>query len=211
MLIDLLRHGEPEGGLRYRGCGCNDPLSAFGWQQMTAALQAEPVPYAEIWTSPLLRCWAFAEQYASTRRLPLNVIDAWQEIGFGVWEGLTPTQVRQERAAEYRAFRADPVAGRPPGAETAADFRQRVLAAWCDRVPVPSDAVSDSRRILLVAHAGVIRLLVGAILEAPDATLSRLDCAYASRSRLLCEDDRGWRVGFCNRVPSADAEVSGSR
>jgi len=35
--IDLLRHGEPEGGVRYRGDGVDDPLSARAWKQMWAA------------------------------------------------------------------------------------------------------------------------------------------------------------------------------
>ena len=33
--LDLLRHGETEGGTRYRGT-TDDPLTAAGWEQMRA-------------------------------------------------------------------------------------------------------------------------------------------------------------------------------
>jgi hypothetical protein len=32
-LIDLIRHGQPEGGRRIRGNGCDDPLSPLGWDR----------------------------------------------------------------------------------------------------------------------------------------------------------------------------------
>ena len=35
--IDLIRHGEPVGGKKFRG-STDDPLSELGWQQMTAAV-----------------------------------------------------------------------------------------------------------------------------------------------------------------------------
>ncbi len=36
--IDVIRHGEPVGGRRYRGHGVDDPLSEKGWQQMWKAV-----------------------------------------------------------------------------------------------------------------------------------------------------------------------------
>ena len=33
-IIDLLRHGEPLGGSRYRGNRIDDPLTEKGWRQM---------------------------------------------------------------------------------------------------------------------------------------------------------------------------------
>ena len=38
-LIDMIRHGEPVGGRRYRG-QIDDPLSEKGWRQMWAAVAA---------------------------------------------------------------------------------------------------------------------------------------------------------------------------
>lgn len=37
-IIDLIRHGEPEGGRMIRGQGVDHPLGALGWAQMCAAV-----------------------------------------------------------------------------------------------------------------------------------------------------------------------------
>jgi len=57
--FDLIRHGEPEGGKRYRGT-LDDPLSATGWPQMQAAV-SEQDQWDAILTSPMARCRPFAE------------------------------------------------------------------------------------------------------------------------------------------------------
>ncbi len=36
--IDIIRHGEPIGGPRFRGHGVDDPLSEKGWEQMWNAV-----------------------------------------------------------------------------------------------------------------------------------------------------------------------------
>jgi hypothetical protein len=41
MILDLLRHGEPEGGRLYRGNLLDDPLSEKGWQQMQASVNGK--------------------------------------------------------------------------------------------------------------------------------------------------------------------------
>ena len=59
-LIDFIRHGEPEGGRRYRGNAVDDALSEKGWQQMWGAVGDRP-PWQQIISSPMRRCSAFAE------------------------------------------------------------------------------------------------------------------------------------------------------
>ena len=56
-VIDLIRHGEPEGGRRYRGA-TDDPLTAAGWRQMEAAVAG--LSWQRIYSSPLVRCADFA-------------------------------------------------------------------------------------------------------------------------------------------------------
>ena len=53
-LIDIIRHGEPVGGKRYRG-QIDDPLSEKGWQQMRDAVAGHN-PWDVIISSPLARC-----------------------------------------------------------------------------------------------------------------------------------------------------------
>ena len=65
-IIDLLRHGEPEGGRMYRGGGTDHPLSDEGNLQMLDSislyiLDDDSVPWQAVVSSPMLRCSAFAE------------------------------------------------------------------------------------------------------------------------------------------------------
>ncbi len=62
LLIDLIRHGEPQGGMRYRG-QLDDPLSELGWQQMRNAT-ANVQPWEHIVSSTLSRCADFAKELA---------------------------------------------------------------------------------------------------------------------------------------------------
>lgn len=195
IIIDLLRHGEPRGGVRFRGNGCDDPLSEQGWRQMWQAVgESLHWPWDAVLTSPLVRCRDFAEALCSRKPTPLRVVEDLREVGFGTWEGLTLEAVRSGRAEEYRAFYADPVVNRPADAEPLPDFRHRVERALAAEV----DATA-TERLLVVTHGGVIRSLVGWVLEIPDQRIFGLDCEYASMSQIRYDPDRGWRVGFTNR------------
>lgn len=62
--LDILRHGEPVGGKRYRGDQIDDPLSPQGWAQMQARIDECAMAGLDGWTaivsSPLTRCRAIA-------------------------------------------------------------------------------------------------------------------------------------------------------
>ena len=195
MIVDLMRHGEPAGGQRFRGHGCDDPLSETGWRQMERAAAAE-TGWQRIVTSPLARCRAFAEYLADERGVALSTAHDLREIGFGAWEGRTRAQLQEERPEEYRAFYADPEHNRPEGAEMLDTFRRRVAAALDDYVEGPG---RDDEHVLLVVHAGVIRAVVGGVMAVPDGYLFQLDCDYASLTRIHRQPGRGWRLAFTNR------------
>ncbi|MEY1661114.1 histidine phosphatase family protein [Isoalcanivorax beigongshangi] len=175
-LFDLLRHGEPQGGTKYRG-HLDDPLSATGWAQMRAAVQADE-PWQRIVSSPLQRCQAFARELADARGLPLEIEPAFMEISFGDWEGLTLEQVQARDPERLQAFwrgEAD-----PPGGEPLADFVARLRGAWQhwrERC--------QGEHVLLVCHGGVIRVLLADVLglEVGHA-LARIQVDFACRSRV---------------------------
>lgn len=152
-LIDLLRHGEPVGGRRYRG-QVDDPLSEKGWAQMRAATTDRPA-WSAVVSSPLVRCRAFAEELAGQMALPVEIDARLMEVGFGVWEGCTADQIQAEDPLAIANFKHDPVRCRPAGAEALEAFYARVAAAY-DEVLLRH----EGRHVLLVAHAGVIRMVL---------------------------------------------------
>lgn len=181
-VIDLLRHGEPEGGRAFRGNSIDDPLSETGWQQMQAAVSEEMV-WQQIITSPMKRCRAFAEQLADSRRLPLRIEVDLREVGFGAWEGRTPTEIRRDNPGEYDAFYSDPVNNRPSGAEPLSEFYRRVVDSF-ERLRQEY----HGQQLLLVTHAGVMRAVMTYVLQSPISSMYRLKIGYAGFCRVRLDD-----------------------
>ena len=175
--IDLLRHGEPVGGRRYRG-QIDDPLSDKGWQQMRSAV-AGLNEWDVIYTSPLRRCAAFAEELAGRLGLPLHRDPRLMEIGFGTWEGRTAEELRRDDPLRVERFWRDPVGNRPEGAEPVAAFHERVLAAWQDLLSEHTGA-----RILIVGHAGITRMILSIALGSPPEHMFRIQVENAGITRL---------------------------
>ncbi len=172
--LDLLRHGEPRGGARFRGAQ-DDPPSAIGWNQMRLATAGDGPAWTRILSSPSRRCVEPARELADRLVLPIDERPAFRERGFGAWEGLAPSDIPADSLA---AFWSDPVGFDPPGAEPFAAFCARVLDGWHDllREGSPHD--------LLVTHGGVIRVLLAEVLRmSPDALLL-IEVPYACRTRL---------------------------
>lgn len=176
-LIDLLRHGEPVGGRKYRG-QTDDPLSDKGWQQMRAAV-GEHGPWRHIMSSPLSRCIAFATELAQKNDLPLSVDARFMEVKFGEWEGKTADQLRATDPEVIERFKRDPVNQRPAGAERLEDFLARVRAGWNDLL-----IEQAGKHVLLVCHAGVIRMALAHALNLPLASTYRIDVPSAGLTRI---------------------------
>lgn len=185
--IDLIRHGEPVGGRKYRG-QTDDPLSEKGWAQMWEAV-GDYAAWQHIVTSPLSRCRAFADALAEKRGVPVSVEARFKEIAFGAWEGKTPAQLTADNPDLLFDFRHDPVAHRPAGAEPMADFHGRVAAGWTALL----DA-HPGEQVLVVCHAGVIRVVLAEVLGMPPEYAYRIQVASAALSRITVEERHGQRL-----------------
>ena len=181
-IIDLLRHGEPRGGSKYRGHAIDDPLTEKGWAQMHEGVGSYR-NWDVILSSPLRRCRCFAEDLAGQLSTDVLIDDRFLEIGFGQWEGKTKQQLREERGAEFDAFYRDPVNNTPQDAEPVRDFYQRIASAM--------DAVyreHAGRRVLIVAHAGVIRAAVTHAIGASPDCMYHFNVRNGRISRIIRRD-----------------------
>ena len=177
-IIDLIRHGEPEGGRAFRGHSIDNPLSEKGWQQMWDAV-GEDLPWDQIITSPLERCQAFAEALMDVYKIPCETEDDFKEVGFGSWEGKTPDQIKADNLQEYENFYIDPVNKRPKDAEDLNKFIKRVKTAYENTIEK-----HQGKHILIVAHAGVNRAIIANALHAAPIGLYRIKVNNAGISRL---------------------------
>lgn len=173
--IDVIRHGEPVGGRRYRGYGVDDPLTEKGWSQMRAAIPESP-PWQHIVSSPLSRCLAFSEELAGRLDIEFSVDERVKEIGFGEWEGKTPEEILAADSEALAHFYKDPVHNRPAGAEPLDTFATRVWQAY-------QSILQDhkNKHVLIVGHAGVARAITANILQMSlDDVYSRLRVEYGA-------------------------------
>lgn len=180
--IDLLRHGEVEGGPCYRGI-TDDPLSTTGWEQMHNKL-TDKSHWDVIISSPLSRCHAFAQVLSSDMHVPLIISPAFQEINFGDWEGKTAEQINRTDEQILKQFYASPVDFPPPNGEHFTQFQHRVIQAWRDLY-----VSQQGKRILLITHAGVIRVILADLLGCDIEHSFRLKIAHACISNIVCFHD----------------------
>ena len=192
-VIDLIRHGEPQGGRKFRGYTVDDPLSEKGWQQMQSAV-GDYQQWDGIVSSPLIRCKAFAEQLAETNKIPLTIMSDFEEVGFGDWEGKSPDEVITESPEEYNAFYLDPVNSRPKNAENLDVFIDRVVESYKQVLEE-----YNNKHCLIVAHAGVVRAIIAHILYATPLGMYRINVKNAGIVRIKYSGN-GPKLEFINGV-----------
>jgi alpha-ribazole phosphatase/probable phosphoglycerate mutase len=182
--IDLIRHGEPVGGKKYRGW-LDDPLSEQGWRQMRGAV-GDHCPWATIITSPLRRCAAFAEELAARHGLPLEIEPRLKELGFGEWEGFTAQELLARDPQVLQRFWRDPVNNTPPRAETLLEFHERIIPAWNDVL-----ARHAGHHVLIVGHAGMMRMILRHVLDMPLERMFRIQVENACITRIEVDAHEG--------------------
>ncbi|MEW8029466.1 MAG: histidine phosphatase family protein [Candidatus Thiodiazotropha sp.] len=190
--IDLLRHGEPIGGRRYRG-QIDDPLSDHGWKQMWQTVSGGR-PWQAIVSSPLRRCSEFATALGRELKIGVELDDRLKEVGFGDWEGQTGDQLHMRDQSILSRFYHNPIQNRPQYAEDLYQFNDRVLEAYgnaCERF--------QGQHLLVVAHAGVIRSIINHTLQAPLNSMYRLSIGTASLTRIQIDSERPPTLIFMGR------------
>lgn len=182
-IIDLMRHGEPAGGRKYRGWS-DDPLTDLGWAQMRKAARP-PFPWQVLVSSPLLRCREFAEDLSRRAKLPLAVDDRLKEVGFGEWEGQTAETIEVMYPGALKRFYQSPASARPANAEPLTDFQARVSGALSDMLREYA-----GQHLLVLTHAGVIRAAICHTLHAPLHATYRMQVDYGGLTRLKQTSER---------------------
>lgn len=187
-VIDLLRHGEPEGGRMYRGGGTDHVLSQAGWDQMSKSIEENDADWSAIISSPMLRCMDFSKHVAEKRNIPLQIVENLREAGYGSWEGRSPAEIKEGSEEEYWEFFADPVNSRPENAEPLEFFTPRINEVFANIL-----TEYQGQHILLVSHLAVTRAIIGIILGMPLASQQLIDMPYAGMLRVI-NDRKGLRL-----------------
>ncbi|HJV57695.1 MAG TPA: histidine phosphatase family protein [Methylomirabilota bacterium] len=157
MRILLLRHAETDWNRERRFQGWRDvPLSATGREQAESAARLLAATRIDaVWSSPLARARDTAAIIAAPHRLAVQESEAFREMGFGDWEGLTRDEVRERFPEAHRTWAETPHEAAWAGAETLAAVRARALAGL-----EALRAAHTGQTICLVSHGITGRLLI---------------------------------------------------
>ncbi len=178
--LDLLRHGECEGGHIFRGT-TDVPLLSSGFSLMKA-VSHEVVSATGGWdvviSSPKRRCLAFAESLTKEFDITLVVEPLLAEMNFGDWEGKEIAKVWNDYPEQMAQWSGNPSAFTPPKGESITSVSARVKQLYIQLLEQ-----YQSQRILLVTHGGIIRVFLAHLLNMPLANVNRFDVPYAAISR----------------------------
>ncbi|WP_402464666.1 histidine phosphatase family protein [Isoptericola aurantiacus] len=147
--------------------------------------------------SPMIRTQETAAAIGRRLGLPVAVDERLAECRFGAWEGLGPAEVEEG----WPGGLLDWVTGgtvAPPGGESYADLGDRVAPAIEDVVGRSFGATT-----VLVAHAAVIRSVVGQALDAPPTAWGRIRVPPCSLT-VVREWPDGVREVTATGFPAAD-------
>ncbi len=152
----LIRHLKPQvdAGICYGATDLpTEERPSNAWQNLGRSCDLPVI------SSPLQRASELARYIICSRGADASLYldDRWQELDFGHWEGLSWQDIGRENVERWQqnllnfSF---------PGGESANLMQQRVLAAFHDWQQQATGGI-------LVAHLGVIRILLGYVLQIP--------------------------------------------
>lgn len=176
-----MRHGalppNPERrfvGQRDIGLSATGRAQAVSWRERLA-----DTPFAAVVSSDLSRCVESALLVKGERDIPLIPEPAFREISLGAWEGLTPAEVEARFPGAYAARGRNLAESRPQGGESFVDLAARALPAF--------DALARAfagRALLVVAHAGVNRVILARAMALPLRYVPDIPQPYACCTRV---------------------------
>jgi probable phosphoglycerate mutase len=173
----LIRHAPtPETGKKLTGRLPGVGLDAAGRNAAeTAATALAGVPFAAVYTSPLMRCRETARIVAAPHGLRPIPYQSLVEVDYGTWSGRSLASLKRTKA--WRSLLWAPSRFRFPGGERLGEVAARSAAACEDLAAAHPDAT-----IAVVSHGDVIKSAIGSFLGVPGDLCHRLAIAPASWS-----------------------------
>ncbi|MDB5662657.1 MAG: hypothetical protein JWN59_995 [Sphingomonas bacterium] len=196
----LVRHGaHGDLGRVLTGRGGSAGLTEIGRAQ--AAAVAERLAREDVrvvHTSPRLRAVETARIIADRLAVPVDVVDALDEIDFGAWSGRSFEALAQDPA--WHAWNARRGTARPPGGEAMA-------AAVARAGRHVANIGANGGGVVCVSHCDIIRGLIADTLGLPLDNMLRFDVDTASLS-ILVAGEWGARVLSVNEVAGFSERVA---
>ncbi|EKN3737871.1 adenosylcobalamin/alpha-ribazole phosphatase [Yersinia enterocolitica] len=174
MRLFLVRHGQTEANLRGVFCGLTDlALTPLGVEQAgDVAGWLADVAFADGVSSQLLRARHTADIVLAGHPLNAGINDQLNEMNFGEWEMRHHHDLQREDPDAWVAWVADWQQASPTGGESFIQFSDRVESVVQSLLSTNSHQTNNhDNNQLLVAHQGVLSLMLARLLAMPAAAM----------------------------------------
>jgi probable phosphoglycerate mutase len=172
MNLALIRHGHVDGIVPERFRGRADlALTSIGKRQAerTAECVAAQWSPSAIYASPLRRAVQTADPIARRCGVPLQTLDAFIDVDYGDWQGLSLDEARARWPVEFGTWLSTPELAKFPRGETLGTAFDRVSAGLLGLEIAHSDET-----IVVVSHDSINRLALLRVLGAPQRAYWRV-------------------------------------
>ena len=120
-------------------------------------------------SSPAQRCCLLAEHF----KFKFSTDERIREMNFGNWELKKWTEIPEE---EINPWYKDFINIKASGGENLIEMQTRVISFWNELV-----AKKDIGKVLIIAHAGGIRLILQAVLQFPLENMFKIQIGYGKK------------------------------
>lgn len=154
----IVRHGQSKANECGYLAGIKEaPLSSLGEKQANAVCQYILKKYKidAIYSSPLSRACNTVKGVSDALNLPIIKENDLIEFNFGILEGLTLEEIKNNFDNEYSKWAKDPGVFVPSGAEPMANLQARVVEKLKEIAKK-----EDGKTVLIGSHSSVIRALL---------------------------------------------------
>jgi broad specificity phosphatase PhoE len=195
MRLVLVRHGETAWNKDEVFRGRFDvELNERGLEQARLTARAlGALELAAVYSSPLSRAYETARQIAGLHGLPVAIEPALTDIDYGIWQGLSHQQVKDQYPDVYRLWVSAPHKVRFEEGESLDDVKTRVLKAfeWISRR-------HRGQSVAVVSHRVVNKVLLCALLGLDNSHFWSLRQDTCAVNVAEADDQQGYIVRLLN-------------
>ncbi|WHH58655.1 histidine phosphatase family protein [Petroclostridium sp. X23] len=178
--IYLIRHGEIDYGTEKRYIGTTDlPLSTGGIKQIGRLKEYfGGIRLEKAYISPLKRCVQTSDIILEDRNIERIPVNGLREISMGDWENFPLEYIRNRFSEQYERRGENIDVFVPPGGESFEHLQKRVMPAFENIIK------STTESALVVAHAGVNRVILSKLLGYPLKEILKIGQPYGCINQL---------------------------
>ncbi|NLG05787.1 MAG: histidine phosphatase family protein [Clostridia bacterium] len=163
MKLCFVRHGETDWNVDKKIQGQQDiSLNGIGRKQaheLGVKIQQAGFHFAGIYTSPQLRAKETADILSELLEIPATVMDGLKELSLGSWEGMSWSQVKEQKQDEFSQWDHNRRYAKIPGGESYQLVLERTLHA------IRQIMEQENEDVLIVSHSGVIMTLLSYVYQ----------------------------------------------